>query len=79
MVNAILARLTVTTIAGITGVEIKTMTTNYKEGFIYFPKIEHFYKFVKPLKAQFLADIGHLNWQIPKQSEFAQINKKQQV
>ena len=39
MVNAILTRLTVTTIAGITGVEIKTMTTNYKEGFIYFPKI----------------------------------------
>jgi hypothetical protein len=51
MVNAILARLTVTTTAGTTGVEIKTMATEYKEGLIYFPKDEHFYKFVKPLKA----------------------------
>jgi hypothetical protein len=51
LVNAILARLTVTTTAGTTGVQIKTMATEYKEGLIYFPQDEHFYRFVKPLKA----------------------------
>lgn len=51
LVNAVLDNLEVTTSTGTTGVEIKVMATDYKEGLIYFPKTEHFYKFVQPLKA----------------------------
>lgn len=50
IVNVVLGNLEVTTTAGTAGVEIKAMATDYKEGLIYFPKTEHFYKFVQPMR-----------------------------
>lgn len=50
IVNQMLARLVVTTTAGTTGVEIKTMTTEYKKGLLYYMRTEHFYQLVVPIR-----------------------------
>ena len=50
IVNQMLARLVVTTTAGTTGVEIKTMTTEYKKGLLYYMRTEHFYQLVIPIR-----------------------------
>lgn len=50
IVNEMLARLIVTTTAGTTKVEIKTMATEYKKGLLYYMRTEHFYRLVIPIR-----------------------------